>query len=317
MEYNKAITDMRIGDEVEGFYILKGAYPKVTASGKPFLNATLSDATGAIEAQVWDYSGPIGKADEGKVVKVSGTVTEFKGSAQVSMNSLRLADPSDSYDVAALVPVAPIDVEQSLATVLELLHSIADEDYRRIALELFRRHQENFRQIPAAKSVHHGFLNGLLMHTVNMMKTADFLARLYSDTVDRSLLLAGTFAHDLQKETEFARSELGLVTGYTTKGDLLGHLVMGAQEVAQVARELELPEEKSVLLQHLILSHHGEPDYGAAVRPVCAESELLAYIDQIDSRMEIYRETFDKLEDGQFSNRIFALDKRIYKHPIG
>lgn len=317
MEYNKAITDMRIGDEVEGFYILKGAYPKVTASGKPFLNATLSDATGAIEAQVWDYSGPIGKADEGKVVKVSGTVTEFKGSAQVSMNSLRLADPSDSYDVAALVPVAPIDVEQSLVTVLELLHSIADEDYRRIALELFRRHQENFRQIPAAKSVHHGFLNGLLMHTVNMMKTADFLARLYSDTVDRSLLLAGTFAHDLQKETEFARSELGLVTGYTTKGDLLGHLVMGAQEVAQVARELELPEEKSVLLQHLILSHHGEPDYGAAVRPVCAESELLAYIDQIDSRMEIYRETFDKLEDGQFSNRIFALDKRIYKHPIG
>lgn len=316
MEYNQAIYDMEIGDEVEGFYILKGAYPKVTASGKPFLNATLSDATGTIEAQVWAYSGPIGKADEGKVVKVQGTVTEFKGSSQVSIENIRLADQTDHYDVASLVPVAPIDVERSLSTVEDLLNSIADEDYRRISLELFRRHQENFRQIPAAKSVHHGFLNGLLMHTVNMMKMADFLANLYSDTVDRSLLIAGTFAHDLQKETEFARSELGLVTGYTMKGQLLGHLVMGAQEIAQVARELDLPEEKSVLLQHLVLSHHGEPEYGAAVLPICAESELLSYIDQIDSRMEIYREVFDKLEDGEFSNRIFALEKRVYKHTI-
>lgn len=317
MEYNKAIRNMEIGDEVEGFYILKGAYPKVTANGKPFLNATLSDASGAIEAKVWDYPGPINAADEGKVVKIQGTVTEFRGASQVTIESIRLTDQTDHYDVAALVPVAPIDADLALSNVLELLNSIQDEDYKRIALELFRRHKETFQQIPAAKSVHHGFLNGLLMHTGNMMKMADFLAGLYSDSVDRSLLIAGTFAHDLQKETEFARSELGLVTGYSMKGQLLGHLVMGAQEVGQVARELNLPEEKSVLLQHLVLSHHGEPEYGAAVRPICAESELLSYIDQIDSRMEIYREAFDKLEEGEFSNRIFALEKRVYKHSIG
>lgn len=317
MEYNKALCNMEIGDEVEGFYILKGAYPKVSANGKPFLNATLSDASGSMEAKVWDYPGPINAADEGKVIKIQGTVTEFRGASQVTIESIRLADQTDHYDVAALVPVAPIDVDLAMSNVLELLNSIQDEDYKRISLELFRRHQETFRQIPAAKSVHHGFLNGLLMHTGNMMKMADFLAGLYSDTVDRSLLIAGTFAHDLQKETEFARSELGLVTGYSMKGQLLGHLVMGAQEVAQVARELNLPEEKSVLLQHLVLSHHGEPEYGAAVRPICAESELLSYIDQIDSRMEIYREAFDKLEEGEFSNRIFALEKRVYKHPIG
>lgn len=317
MEYNKAIRNMEIGDEVEGFYILKGAYPKVTANGKPFLNATLSDASGSMEAKVWDYPGPINAADEGKVVKIQGTVTEFRGASQVAIESIRLTDQTDHYDVAALVPVAPIDADLALSNVLELLNSIQDEDYKRIALELFRRHRETFQQIPAAKSVHHGFLNGLLMHTGNMMKMADFLAGLYPDTVDRSLLIAGTFAHDLQKETEFARSELGLVTGYSMKGQLLGHLVMGAQEVGQVARELNLPEEKSVLLQHLVLSHHGEPEYGAAVRPICAESELLSYIDQIDSRMEIYREAFDKLEEGEFSNRIFALEKRVYKHSIG
>ena len=98
-------------------------------------------------------------------------------------------------------------------------------------------------------------------------------------------------------------------------GQLLGHLVMGAQEIAEIAKELDVPEEKSVLLRHLVLSHHGEPEFGAAVRPVCAESELLSYIDMIDSRMEIYREVLAPLKAGEFSQRVFALDnRRIYKH---
>ena len=152
------------------------------------------------------------------------------------------------------------------------------------------------------------------MHTGNMLKIADQLASLYADTVDRDLLLAGTLLHDFAKEEEFAFSELGLVTEYSTKGRLLGHLTMGAQEIAEIAKELHVPEEKSVLLQHMILSHHGEPEFGAAVRPQCAESELLSLIDLIDSRMEIYRETFASVPEGKFSQRIFALDKQIYHH---
>ena len=152
------------------------------------------------------------------------------------------------------------------------------------------------------------------MHTGNMLKIADQLAELYADTVDRDLLLAGTLLHDFAKEEEFTFSELGLVTEYSLKGKLLGHLAMGAQEIAEIAKELNVPEEKSVLLQHMILSHHGEPEFGAAVRPQCAESELLALIDLIDSRMEIYRETFASVPAGKFSQRIFALDKTIYHH---
>lgn len=152
------------------------------------------------------------------------------------------------------------------------------------------------------------------MHTGSMLKMADFLAELYADVVDRSLLLAGTFAHDLQKEREFTFSNLGLVTGYSLRGQLLGHLVMGAQEIAEVAEQIGMPEEKSILLQHMVLSHHGEPEFGAAVVPMCAESELLSYIDRVDSRMEIYRETFEEMEPGAFSGRIFALEKKIYKH---
>ena len=98
------------------------------------------------------------------------------------------------------------------------------------------------------------------------------------------------------------------------KGQLLGHLVMGAEEVAEISKKLDIDGEKAVLLQHMVLSHHGEPEFGAAVKPMCAESELLSYIDLIDSRMEIYRETLEGMEKGEFSNRIFALEKKVYRH---
>lgn len=133
-------------------------------------------------------------------------------------------------------------------------------------------------------------------------------------TANGKPFLTGALLHDMAKEQEFAFSQLGLATDYSVKGQLLGHLVMGAQETARVAEELGVPEEKSVLLQHLILSHHGEPEFGAAVRPLCAEAELLSLIDAVDSRMEIYRETYDTMEAETFSPRIFALEKKVFKH---
>lgn len=314
MEYNKRICEMSMGEQVEGFYILKGAYPKTTATGKPFLNATLADKSGTVEAKVWNYSGPIGAAEEGKVVKIRGEVSEYKGTLQIVIERIRLAEEGDSYDLSTLVPVAPIDVDGAMAEVQRLLYTIEDQDYQGICLQMLQEHENALRNIPAAKSVHHGFIAGLLMHTINMLEIANFLAGLYADVIDRSLLLAGTFLHDFAKEQEFTFSELGLVKNYSIKGQLLGHLVMGAQQVAEVAKQRGVPEDKSVLLQHMILSHHGEPEFGAAVVPICAESELLSEIDKIDSRMEIYREVMDGLAVGEVSNRIFALEKRVYRH---
>ena len=315
MEYDLPIARMARGIDIEGFYLLKSAFPKVTVSGKPFLTAVLADESGTIEAKVWDYSGPIGERDTGKVLKVCGSVSDYRGMPQLTVDRLRLAEESDPVDVARLVSVAPIDREAGYDEVKALVATIEDLDYRAVCEQMLHRHEAAFRTIPAAKSVHHGFLSGLLMHTLNMLRLADFLAAQYADSVDRSLLLAGTLLHDFGKEREFTFSELGLVTDYSTKGQLLGHLVMGAQETAEVAEMLGIPEEKSVLLQHLLLSHHGEPEFGAAVLPQCAEAELLSLIDQIDSRMEIYREALAPLKSGEFSQRIFALDnRRIYKH---
>lgn len=314
MEYNIFISDMYIGQELEGFYILKDASAKTTASGKPFLTGALSDTTGSIEIKLWDYTGPVGAGDIGKVVKIRGLVSDFKGTLQITVSRIRLADSNDSYDISALVPTAPIDTVDAMETVNYLVDQIDDSEYRAVCKEMLSRHIEEFTKIPAAKSVHHGFISGLLMHTTNMLKTADFLSELYSEVIDRNLLLAGTLLHDFAKAQEFTFSELGLVTDYSVKGQLLGHLVMGAQEVSAICRELNISENKSVLLQHMLLSHHGVPEYGAAVLPQCAEAELLYYIDSIDSRMEIYAETLQNVPVNQFSGRIFALEKRIFHH---
>jgi len=308
------INEMNIGDQVEGFFILNNAFSKVAANGKPFLSAVLEDCTGTMEGKVWDYAGPISATNIGSVIKIRGTVSEFRGVLQMNIDRIRLAENSDVYQINDLVPTAPIDVEASFGKIEAMVNSIEDSDYAAICRDMLRRHGERFKVIPAAKSVHHGFLNGLLMHTLFMLETADHMAKLYSAVIDRSLLLAGTLLHDFSKIEEFTVSPLGLVTDYSVKGNLLGHLVMGAQEVAKVAEHLGTPEEKAVLLQHMILSHHGEPEFGAAVRPQCAESDLLSYIDMIDSRMEIYRETLQEVPEGEFSKRIFALDHRVYHH---
>ena len=314
MDYNKKICDMAVGDQIEGYYVLKTAQIRTSNSGRPFLAAVVSDKTGSMEAKAWDYSGPISTADEGQVLKIRGTVSEFRGALQLTMERLRRAEPSDPVDRSSLVATAPIDGDKAWAEIERLVDSISDEDYRAVCRRMLLQKGEALRTIPAAKSVHHSFLGGLLMHTWTMLRMADFLAGLYPEIVDRSLLLAGTLLHDLSKAEEFSFSPLGLVTEYSLKGQLLGHLVMGAQEAARAAEELGIPEEKSVLLQHMVLSHHGQPEFGAAVVPMCAESELLSLIDTMDSRMEIYRETLEETPERAFSKRIFALDKKIYHH---
>ena len=313
MQYNLAVADMQLGDEVEGFYLLASASLRSTNAGKPYLTGTLSDRTGTVELVVWDYTGELSADSAGTVVKVRGKVSEYRGSRQFAAARIRCADENDRYALDDLVPTAPIDRDAALREVEALVASMEDADYRRVAETMLARKRESFSRIPAAKSVHHGFVGGLLMHTASMLRTADFLAAQYGEVIRRDLLLCGTLLHDMAKAEEFSFSPLGLATDYSLEGQLLGHLVMGAQEAARIAEELGLPREKSVLLQHMILSHHGEPEFGAAVRPMCAEAELLHLIDMIDSRMEIYAETLAEMEPGSFSPRIFALEKKIYR----
>ena len=314
MTIDQPITEFKTGDTVQGYYLLKEASVRNSAKGDPYLSVILTDSSGEIDGKLWEYKEEVTAADAGTVVKIRAQVTEYRDKPQLKISNIRRAKEGDSYDLSRLIPVAPINVEDTLNEVRRMIASMEDADYRRLAEVMLQRHEAAFRSIPAAKSVHHSFRSGLLMHTWRMMRTADLLSALYPEVIDRSLLLTGTLLHDFGKEQEFDVNSMGLVTDYSKCGKLLGHLVMGAQETAALAQELGLPEEKSLLLQHLILSHHGEPEFGAAVLPQCAEAELLSYIDKIDSRMEIYAETITSMKPGTFSDRIPWLDKKIYRH---
>ena len=308
------IAQIQYGTGVDGYYLMKEASLRQTKRGTTFLLAVLQDISGQIGAVKWEYNGEVAVSDAGKVVHILGRCTSYADKLQVVLDSIRLAEPSEGYDPSGLVPTAPISIPDELREVEKFVATIEDTDYAAICREMLNRHKEHFWMIPAAKSVHHGFAGGLLMHTCNMLRLADYVAGQYRDTVNRDLLMAGVLLHDMAKDREFATSEFGLVTEYSVPGVLLGHLVMGAEEVAEIAKELGAPREKSVLLQHLLLSHHGQPEFGAAVYPVCAESELLSLIDLIDSRMEIYREAMDRTPVGEFSDRIYGLDNRRILH---
>ena len=313
MIQNPFLADVHIGDEIEGYYLLTDAAVRTSANGSRFLAATISDRSGSLDLKMWDYAGTIGTDDSGNAVRVRGSVGDYRGVKQLTARVLKLAEEKDNVDPEQLVPAAPMDPDEAVREIRNLLNSLQDEDYRRVAETLFLRNEARFRTVPAAKTVHHGFRAGLLMHTVNMLRTADYLAELYCEVINRDLLLTGTLLHDIAKIREFRLSSLGMVKDYSVEGQLLGHLVMGAQEIAAAAAELNIPQEKSVLLQHLVLSHHGEPEFGAAVRPMCAEAELLHLIDMMDSRMEIYAETLQTIPSGSFSDRVYALEKKIYK----
>ena len=148
MEYNKAIADMAIGDQVEGFYLLKDAAQKLTNAGKPFLTGIIADSSGSMEMKVWDYNGPISAADVGKAIKVRATITEFKNAPQLIAGKIRLATEEDNYSVSALVPTAPIQAEKAIGYVRNLLDSLEDPDYKAVALAILDRRGEAFETIP-------------------------------------------------------------------------------------------------------------------------------------------------------------------------
>ena len=175
------IKDMSIGDQIEGFFLLQDAHSKTTLGGKPFLSMVLSDCTGTIDAQIWDYTGPVTQKDTGAAVRIRGTVSEYKGALQITVDRLRLAVPNDPYNISDLVPTAPIDVDSAWRKLQETADTIEDQDYRSVCREMLRRYGERVKSIPAAKSIHHSFLNGLLMHRLPIS---------WPDCTDRSLTAA-------------------------------------------------------------------------------------------------------------------------------
>lgn len=314
------ITDLKEGQSVSAPFIIDNVCPKTTKQGDPFFFAELKNASGKISAVCWEPDGCVTPAQNGEIVFIVGTVGSYNGQPQLRIESVELVSPGEINEelLDALVPSAPIDPVEYAKALEDLVFSIQDEDIREICnFVLFYKYKEEFAVYPAAKTVHHACRHGLLMHSVDMARMADTMSSLKPDSFNRDLLVAGALLHDVGKVLEFEVSPTtGLVVDYSNDGKLLGHSVLGAQEIEAAAGTVDARPEVTQLLKHMVLAHHGDPSCGAAKEPMTIEAELLHDLDLLDSRREIYEESLSNTPSGDHSTKIYALGHTIYNHQV-
>ncbi len=295
----------------EGFLLVRSAEQRTAASGSRYLDMNLADKTGEINAKVWD--GSVNPPRTGTAVKVRGLVLEYNGRLQLRVDKLRPVEQSDQMDVSLLTPCAPEPPEEMRGSIQAVIDGMAREPLKALLNEVLQTAGDELSYFPAAQRLHHAERSGLLHHTTSMLKTANAILGCYPG-LDGDLLRAGVILHDLGKISEMDSDSFGNVSDYTADGLLVGHLVRGVAQLREAAKKVGTPEELVLLLEHMILSHHGEAEYGSPRKPMFPEAEALHWIDVLDARMNEMQGILDRTPEGAFSEKIWSLDRRLY-HP--
>ena len=307
------LSDIKRDDRFEGYLIVRSAEQRASANGKNYLDMTLADKSGSINAKMWD--GTVQPPLAGSIVKVRATGNEFNGRMQLRVEKIRAAESRDQVDMSALIPCAPRDPNEMLGEVVRAADHIADPDLRRITCELLDRAGDKLLTFPAAKQMHHAERSGLLHHTTTMLRAANAIMSVYPQ-LNASLLIAGVIVHDLAKIDEMDADTLGLVSDYSVDGKLIGHIVRGVVNIQLAAEKTKANPGKALLLQHMVLSHHGIPEYGSPLAPKFPEAEVLNTIDTLDARLYEMDEALSRAIPGGFSEKVGGLDTRqLYRIP--
>ena len=307
------LAEIKRDDRFEGYLIVRSAEQRASANGKNYLDMTLADKTGSINAKMWD--GTVQPPLAGSIVKVRATGNEFNGRMQLRVEKIRAAESRDAVDMSTLIPCAPRDPREMREEIIRAADHIADKDLRLITCELLDRAGDQLLTFPAAKQMHHAERSGLLHHMTTMLRTANAIMSVYPQ-LNPSLLTAGVIVHDLAKIDEMDADTLGLVSDYSVDGKLLGHIVRGVVNIQLAAEKTKASPAKALLLQHMVLSHHGIPDYGSPIAPKFPEAEVLNTIDPLDARLFEMDEALSRAMSGGFSEKVWGLDNRqLYRIP--
>ena len=302
--------DMRF----EGFLLIRSAEKRKDSKGSDYVDMNLTDRTGEINCKIWNWDPEAETPEAGQPIKVRGTVQEYNGRLQLRVERWRLCTDSDPVDMNALVPCAPRKPEDMIIQIEETVESFTNEDLKKLTRGMLNIAGDRLNWFPAAQRMHHAERSGLLHHTTDMLRLAEAMLQIYP-WLNRDLLLAGVIIHDLGKIDEMKSDKTGNVTDYTRDGQLLGHLVRGITNLNRVSEETGVTGEIVILLEHMLLSHHGESEFGSPKPPMFPEAEALHWIDIMDARMNTMKAVTDKTPPGAFSEKIFSLDRRVY-HPL-
>ena len=300
---------------VDGFCIIKSIDVKTSSKGDSYLDMTLGDSEGDINAKLWRYSPELhGEYTANELVKIRGLISQYQGSDQLRIERIRHITPEDNVDASDFVKTADYSGEQMYNELFTIAENFKDDELKLIVTEIMKDNRMALLYWPAAFKLHHAVRGGLLLHTLSIARLAQNVCKVYP-FVDCELLISGAILHDIAKLTEFEVADTGIATGYSAEGNLLGHLTMGAMVINKYAEKLGISPKTAMLLEHMCLSHHGEPEFGAAVRPMFIEAELLSELDLMDSRVFEMREAVMSTSVDDFSSRIWAMDNRkLYNH---
>lgn len=286
--------------------LLTGVEEKQARNGKPYCVLTLTDRDGSIQAKIWQAEAKQFECLKETVIEVMLKASSYNG--EVSYEVIEYQPTK--IPVSEFVIVPPVEIETMRDAITKMIEGFDNLDLKLIVKEILYPRMSDFCKWSAARSVHHAIYGGLLYHSYRMMLAADALAKVYTD-VNRELLIAGAILHDIGKMDEMMTSVLG-VAEYTTEGNLLGHLYMGAQAFERLKGKYD--DKLLLQLQHMLASHHGKLEYGAIVVPHTMEAELLHYIDTIDATMYQYEAALKDIKPEKFSDKVFGLgNKQVVK----
>ncbi|MBQ8160871.1 MAG: HD domain-containing protein [Clostridia bacterium] len=307
------VASLRPDMKFSGYLLVRSAEQRTNAKGSKYLDLNLVDRTGEINCKKWD--GTVAPPAGGSVVFVTGLVQEYNGRIQMRIDTIRRVNKGEPVDVRTLIPAAPRMPGDMMQEITDTVDGFENEDLRKICRNLLSKKQEELLYYPAAMRLHHAERSGLLHHMTDMLRSARGLLDVYT-FLDRDLVLAGVILHDIAKIEEMKSDELGNVSDYTRDGLLVGHLARGMAMVGEAARETGVSGECVVLLEHMMLSHHGIPEYGSVRYPMFPEAELLHLVDTLDAKMNEMKGIEDRVPAGSFSEKIPTLEGRRVYHPL-
>ncbi|MCQ2563391.1 MAG: OB-fold nucleic acid binding domain-containing protein [Mogibacterium sp.] len=313
------IKDLRPdeGHHIEDRYLVKSADIRDGNNGKRHLYMSLADATGDMQAVKWnltpDEIKAFSKIESGMVITIVGRCRDYKGQNQLVIDVIKGRAQEGSYERADLFKAAPEKPEDMYDFIVGRIKAFEDKDLKNLCLSFYEDEKGRLMYWPAAMSNHHAEYAGLLWHVKRMMMMGERACEVYP-FLNKDLLLAGVALHDIQKLDELDSDKNGVVSEYTLEGKMLGHLVMGVEIIGERCMELGIDEEKCLLMQHMALSHHYEPEFGSPKKPLFPEAEMLHYLDMVDAKMFDMEDALSNVEPGGFSERVFTLDnRRLYK----
>ena len=308
----KFIETFHEGDRIGDVYLCKYRQSAVAKNGKAYENVVLQDRTGTIDAKIWDpNSSGINEFEAMDYVDVTGEVTSFQGALQLNIKRVRKAE-SGEYEPTDYLPVSERNLDEMYREMMDLLGQVQNPWLKQLTDKYFgeEKFEKAFKNHSAAKTVHHSFVGGLLEHTLNVVKMCDYFVQQYP-YLNRDLLLTAAAFHDVGKLKEISNFP---ENDYTDDGQLLGHIVMGSELVGYGCRSIKgFPKKLASELQHCILAHHGELEYGSPKKPALPEAMALNLADNADAKLETMKELLKGAQpDGQWLgyNRLFESNIR-------